>query len=338
MDPLTHALASYTLKRAAFPRLASRATIAMVAAGSVADIDMLSRYFGPAAYLAWHRTYFDSLTAAIVISILAALPFFFLRSAPEKRIVPAAVFTAALAAGVLHVLFDACQAQGVELFWPVSSRRFAADWIAGIDFWIPALLLAALILPKLSSLVTEEIGAKSKGPRGRVAAFVCLALVGAYIGTRAMLHASAVATLNSRTYRGESPRRTAAFPDTFSMFTWDGIVETERALHEIAVSVSPAASFDADAARTLYKPEPSPALTAALQTAAARRFLAYARFPKASVEKTSEGYRVLLRTFPYDADATGGLRFRAVIDTDASGKVLDESIEWEPGSQQYWWR
>jgi hypothetical protein len=40
MDPLTHALASYTLKRAAFPRAPRSTTIAMLIAGTVADIDM----------------------------------------------------------------------------------------------------------------------------------------------------------------------------------------------------------------------------------------------------------------------------------------------------------
>src|SRR6267143_1657414 len=36
VDPLTHALASYTLKRAAFPRLTRSTTIAMLVAGTVA--------------------------------------------------------------------------------------------------------------------------------------------------------------------------------------------------------------------------------------------------------------------------------------------------------------
>ena len=39
MDLLTHALASYTLKRAAFPRLTPSVAIAMLVAGTVADID-----------------------------------------------------------------------------------------------------------------------------------------------------------------------------------------------------------------------------------------------------------------------------------------------------------
>ncbi len=46
MDPLTHVLASYTLKRAAFPRTPRSTTIAMLIAGTIADIDVLSKFAG----------------------------------------------------------------------------------------------------------------------------------------------------------------------------------------------------------------------------------------------------------------------------------------------------
>src|SRR6267143_1522201 len=131
MDPLTHALASYSLKRAAFPRVTRSVTIAMLIAGTIADIDSLSKLAGPSAF---------------------------------------PTFLAALAAAVLHLLMDLCQSTGVELFWPFSARRFALDWVAPLDLWILGILLAGILLPALSGLVTEEIGAKSKGPRGEVGA------------------------------------------------------------------------------------------------------------------------------------------------------------------------
>src|SRR5439155_4179177 len=41
MDPLTQALASYTLKRAAFPHVPRSTTIVMLVAGTIADLDLL---------------------------------------------------------------------------------------------------------------------------------------------------------------------------------------------------------------------------------------------------------------------------------------------------------
>src|SRR5260370_31073888 len=120
-----------------------------------------------------------------------------------------------------------------------------------------------------------------------------------YIVLRFVLHGNGLAALEARTYRGESPRRVAAFAESGSPFRWHGIIETESALHEVEIEVGPAAKFDPDSARTSYKPEPSPALHAARNTAVARRFLQAARFPKASVERTPEGFQITLRDFPY---------------------------------------
>jgi membrane-bound metal-dependent hydrolase YbcI (DUF457 family) len=338
VDPLTHALASYTLKRAAFPRFPRSATIAMLIAGTVADIDSLSAYFGPSAFLTFYRTYCHSLLACVLFSLLVTLPFLLRRREPTEQITSPAIFLAALAAAVLHLLVDVCQSSGVELLWPLSARRFALDWVANTDLWIVGVLLAGILLPALSRLVTEEIGAKSKGPRGKVGASLALAAMILYVVLRFVLHGNALAAMESRTYRGELPRKVAALPESGSPFRWHGIVETERALHDFEIDVDPGASFDADSGITSYKPESSPALDAARDTAVARRFLQVARFPKATIEKTREGFHIVLRAFPYSREASSGLRVHAVIDTDSSGKVLSQELAWDPVSRQVWLR
>jgi membrane-bound metal-dependent hydrolase YbcI (DUF457 family) len=335
MDPLTHALASYTLKRAAFPRTLRSTTVAMLIAGTIADIDWLSKFAGPSAFLTFYRTYCHSLVAALLLSLLVTLPFLLRRRGPtEQQTSLLPLFLAALAAAALHLFMDVCQSAGIELLWPLSVRRFSLDWVAHTDLWILAILLAGILLPALSKLVSEEIGAKSKGPRGRVGASLALAALILYFIFRFVLHGNALAAMESRTYRGELPRKTAAFAESGSPFRWHGIVETERALHDVEVDVGPAASFDPDAAITSYKPEPSPALDAARDTLVARRFLQVARFPKATIEKTPDGFRVVLRAFPYSRDASSGLRVYAVFDTDSSGRVLSQRLAWDPVSRQ----
>jgi membrane-bound metal-dependent hydrolase YbcI (DUF457 family) len=339
VDPLTHALASYTLKRAAFPRATRSVTLAILAAGTIADLDGLSAYFGPSAYLTFYRTYFHSLTVAVLFGLLVTLPFLFLKPKnPELQISPAKTFVAALAAALLHLVLDLCQSAGVELLWPFSPRRFALDWVAHLDLWILAILLAGILLPTLAGLVTEEIGARRKGPRGKFGAGLALAALFLYLVLRSVYHGNGIAALESRTYRGESSRRVAAFAESSSPFRWHGIVETERALHDVEVPVGPGAEFDPLSAISTYKPEPSPALDAARNSAVARRFLQAARFPKASVEKTPDGYHVTLRDFPYTRDASYGLRLQALIDTDPSGKILSEELAWVPASHDFWWK
>lgn len=169
MDPLTHALASYTLKRAAFAQLTRPATVAMVVTGTVADLELLFSQSSPSAYLAWHRTSFHSVVAAIVFSVVASLLLVRLsHHQVEQKIAFLSIFPAMLAAALFHLLLDLGQSLGTELLWPFTSRRFTLDWLPKPDLYIFTLLLLAILLPKLSGLVTEEIGAKARGPRGRV--------------------------------------------------------------------------------------------------------------------------------------------------------------------------
>jgi inner membrane protein len=329
MDPLTHALASYSLQRAAFPRLSRAATLAVVLAGIIAYADLVSIYFGPSAYFTFNRTYFHSLLAALVFGLLLTLPFSLKPKSPQTQISRATIFAAALAAALLHLALDACQTSGVELLWPFSPRRFAFDWLPSLDLWVLGILLAGILLPAISGLVTEEIGARRKGPRGRIGASLSLAAVILYIVVRSVLHGDAIAALQSRTYRGELPRRVAAFAESSSPFHWHGIVETERALHDIEVPVGPGANFEASSVITTYKPEPSPALDALRTSAVARRFLQVARFPKATVEQTPGGCHVALRDFTYRVDFDSR-QVQVVIDADPSGRTVSQELIWVP--------
>ncbi len=337
MDPVTHGLASYVLKRAAFPRLSKPETLAILFAGCAADLDLLSARFGPSAYLDWHRTYTHSLVAAVMIAMIACSPFLFSRRNPVQQWPSISViFAAALSAANLHLLMDLCQSAGVELLWPFSTRRFALDWAAHLDMWILGILLTGILLPLLSGLVTDEIGARSKSPRGKVGATLTLIAITLYLLGRGNLHGSAVAALEARMYRGETPRRVAAFPVSSSPFLWRGIVETESALHETQLEVGPWADPDPGLPLTTFKPESSAALDAALSTRSGRRFLASTRFPKASVEKIPEGFRVTLRDFQMQGTADDHWSVEAHIDTNASAKIVSEELAWD--KKTFWWK
>src|SRR5260370_7897088 len=101
--------------------------------------------------------------------------------------------------------------------------------------------------------------------------------------------------MEARTYRGELPRRVAAFADSDSPFHWHGIVETERALHDLDLNVAPGSSFSPHAAVVSYKPEASAPLDAARRTESAGRFLQPAQCPTASLPKTNTRYHRHIR-------------------------------------------
>jgi len=140
----------------------------IVVAGTLADLDALSAIFGPSAYLDWHRTFMHSLLASAATGLILCVVYVLIRGKhTPTKISVAAFLSAILLSGFLHLAMDACQSAGIALFWPFRAQGIAADWLVGVDPWIIAILLATLLLPELSRLVSDEIGAKSKGPRGR---------------------------------------------------------------------------------------------------------------------------------------------------------------------------
>jgi len=329
MDVGTHALASLAVTRAIVARADLTGWIFIVVAGTIADVDALSAIFGPSAYLTWHYTYTHSIVACILGGFILGVLYFLMRrqgALAEGSIKP--VVFAIFLSGFLHLAMDACVADGITAFWPFSGHRVAADWLAGVDPWIIVILLAAILLPELSRLVSDEIGAKSRGPRGRVGAIVGLILVVFYIGARANLHASALAAIQARTYGGESPRRATAYPEPISLFTWRAIVETDRALRELTIDVAPGASFDAENGTILYKPGASPMLESAQNTEAVKKFLGAASFPKASIEKTAEGYEVEIRDLRYAVSGEMRHEVVAVVQTDANRRVRQDGLRW----------
>ena len=185
-----------------------------------------------------------------------------------------------------------------------------------------------IALPELFHLVGSEIGAKSKKPRGQTGAIIGLALVLLYVGARATLHSNVIALMESRTFHGETPRRASAFPESLSPLTWHGVVETETALNHLDVDAASPNTFDPDASFRLFKPEASPALDAARNTGTARRFLATAQIPKASLEKTETGYVVVLRDLQYAASGETQREIAAVIELDANNKVTSQELVW----------
>jgi inner membrane protein len=310
--------------------------LGVVLAGTLADVDMLTELIGPGAYLSGRRTYTHSIFVTVLVIAIAVGVALVLRGKtgpPQKPGLAtdggiAALLAAATLGAVVHVLMDLATSNGLELLWPMRGSRFAWDWLPGMDLWILLLLLVGILLPELFGLVGSEIGAKSKTPRGRNGAIAALALMVIYVVARATLHGNAVAQLDAHTYRGESPRRLAAFADSLSVMTWHGVVETETEICTVSVPATDGARFDPEIAVCIHKPEGSPALAAAQQTESVRRFLQARRFPKASVGATEDGTEVVVRDFRDIAVEDTRYALAARVLLDRSGRVTSQDIVW----------
>ena len=334
MDPLTHGLASFALQRGFFPRVSWRGVLAIISAGVIADLDWFTSRSSPLAYLTWHRTVTHSLLFVFLLA-LAALAFSFMTSRKTTTDKPSEFFWIAITAATsLHILMDMTQADAVAPLWPFSDKRFSLDIAPSIDPWLFAILIAAIVFPELVRLVTDEIGARSKRPRGRTGAIIGLALAVTYFGSRALFHSNAIASLEARTIAGESPHRVAAFPDSLSPFLWHSIVETESALHLATMRSMGGEVTYATGVTTLRKPDPSTILSAAQTSPATITFLKFARFPRATVLKESEGYSVEIQDLKDQAMEEKTRVIFADINLDNSAKVVSSELQWQKASSR----
>jgi inner membrane protein len=327
-------------------------------AGVLPDIDWFSSFFGPTAYLAWRRAPTHSLTAWFVFSILAViLPLLtvimFWRgpanpSAEGNQKLPGeygrtpamdgisalfpSLFVASFCSTLLHLVMDLCQADGVALLWPFSAHRFALDLLPSFDLWLLIILTAAILLPELFLLIGEEIGSRARRPRGRNGAIIGLVCVALYLCARSLLHGNAVASLESHTIAGETPRRVGAFPDFTSPFRWHSVVETQSTLNLLELLSTGGAVNEASVVTTLHKPEPSRMLAAAQNSPAAIAFLKFARFPKATMENETEGYSVQIRDLKDQQTGEQGHIIFAQINLDKQSNIVSSELQWQKNS------
>jgi inner membrane protein len=330
MEPVTHALTSIALGRAGLNKITRAATPMLLVSGLIADVDWVTRIAGAAAFLRGHRTVTHSLAGtAAIIAAVATASWFTGRKFPKFTvgIFPALVICA-IGAGA-HLMLDMLNGYGVKLLWPFSAKWYAWDLAYPVDSWILFFLLVGLFIPELFRLVLEEIGSKPKRhgrQRGAIFGLLCVALV---VAGRGFSHQRAIALLDSRDYRGQTPLVAAAFPMPSNPLLWSGVVETDNAVFNLEIPLGPGREFDPELADVRFKPQSSVTLQNAVASPAAVEFLSFARFPLASVQPEGDGFRVRLRDMRFASELPGRRGVIAVIDLNAQSLVIGGRLEFD---------
>ena len=329
MEPITHFLFGATLSRAGLNRKTALATATMTLAAEAPDLDIFSRFNGSVFGFAHHRGFTHSflglpLIAGVVVGFIYLLWRLRGRRTRDPNLPPrwGLLFAYAYLAGVSHILLDFTNNYGVRPFWPFSERWYSWDIVFIIEPILLALMILGLILPSLFSLINEEIGARQKGPKGRVAATLALLGIFAYWGLRDFEHRKAVAMLESRSYQGAEPLRASAYPYWVNPFRWYGVAETPNAFAMMNVD-SLAPEVDPEGAMKFrYKPEETPASLAAKQSYLGRVYLDWAQYPVTETEMVDESsvkyvVRFLDIRYAYPGrDARSTLGARVFLDRD----------------------
>ena len=335
MEPLTHFLTGACLGRAGLNRKTALATLTITLAAEAPDLDVIGRFRGRAFGFEHHRGFTHSflgvpLDAIVVVGFVYLLWRLRGRKTKDPNLPPRwglLVFYAFLA-GLSHILLDFTNNYGVRPFWPFSEKWYSWDIVFIVEPVMLALLILGLIAPSLFSLIDKELGARSRGPRGRVPA--ALALVGVVLmwGLRDYEHRRAVNALEAQSYNGKDPLRVSAYPTMANPFHWYGVVETPT-FFVLAPVDSLGPEVDPEERMNIrYKPEETPVTLAAKRSYAGRAFLDWAQYPVAeteALEPPEEGYIVHFQDLRYVQvpNALSGDRGRRVLGV---GIKLDRNL------------
>src|ERR1019366_5489165 len=241
MDPLTHTATGLFLSRVGLGRWTPRALPILLLAANAPDIDIVSAAGGSLSYLHYHRHLTHSLAA---MPVMALLPVLLVRLGSRKPVHWLGAYFAALVGVASHLLLDFTNSYGIRLWLPFSGEWLRLDLTGVIDIWIWGVVLLGIAGPFVARLVGSEVssGTVREKNHGRGAAIFALAFLLLYNCGRGVLHARAVAALDSRMYGESIPLRVAALPYAANPWRWGGLVETGDFYHVEHVNL--AGEFD----------------------------------------------------------------------------------------------
>ena len=358
MEPVTHFLYGACMSRAGFTRKTALATLTMTLAAEAPDIDMLWYLKGSAVGFVHHRGFTHTflgipVVAALVLAFVFLLNYGYRRWRPLKpvpegrppRLLPrwGVLFGLACLAGFSHILLDFTNNYGVRPLWPFLNRWFAWDIVSIIEPLLLLFLFAGLVLPPLFGLVNQEIGARSRGPRGRGGAIAAVVLVTLVWGYRDYQHRRAVNAMYAVLYNGNAPIRVGAFPYALNPFRWHGVVDTGNTFESVPVRSSPTDVDPEENGNVYYKEANSGGDRDKLTTskftkqqviAAAKgsylggAYMDWARFPITEVEERSgpTTYVVTFRDLRYAYPEMRGTPLSIYVVLDQNLQSVDEGF------------
>lgn len=308
-----------------------QASVTLIVAANLPDIDLVTGAWGNLAYLRYHRGITHSMVGVTVLGFfLAVIVFLIQRRSWRERgasSLPPSLLNICLICWVgtwSHLLLDFTNSYGVRLFMPFRDRWFAWDIEFIIDPVLLAILTCGLILPNLFKLISEEVGVREKRT-GRGGALLVLVVIPMLWLVRDVNHRSAIERLSAFTFRGQDPSAIYALPSPASPFRWNCVVETDRAY--FALEVGP--GFDVprlNQAKIYYKPEDSDVLRAVRATRTAATFFDFARLPIYTIEKRGEDTVVTIRDLRFMFASRRRRGFAATILLSKELKVLNEKF------------
>jgi inner membrane protein len=301
MDNLTHTLTGLALGEAGLARASRGAMLALALGSNLPDVDILAGLQGAAVYLAHHRDLTHSVLGAPALALALAGALRVLLAG--SRFLPLA--GCALLGTAVHVFMDLWTSYGTRVLSPFDRTWFAWDLVFIVDPVLLLILLASLLL------------ARRAGPR---LASLGLALLLAYVGGRAVLHAQALEAVLARV-PASRPALAAALPTPLDPFRWRALVDAGDAYWTGEVRLNGPAAPLRRREKTLETAEVARVRESSRVAAV---FLDFSRFPWLRVDETAGGTELTWSDLRFERP--GRESFVARVRLGPDGRILSEAF------------
>lgn len=278
MDIVTHGLIGAVVARSGFSqRLGRAATIALVTGALLPDIDGVLGFFDQMAAVKYHRGLTHSFIGGAPLAMAAAALLW--RWQQKSRYWPVAGLV--YLGVVLHILSDLATSYGTMVFFPLSAKRYALDWVFIVDPVYTAILMAGLIL-----------GWRRPDRAHRYARASLIALV-VYVAMAGVGQQVALSSFrDDLTTRGVRPSQIGMFPELPGVARWRGVAQEGATFYESRIALWDQSWFRLET----YRNEVSDTeLARVAELDEVQAYLRFARFPWVQVKQGNPGRTLEIR-------------------------------------------
>jgi inner membrane protein len=301
----THTLVGLAIARTGAGRWAKYGTATAVIAANLPDIDIVTSFWGTAAYLDHHRGITHSLVGIPFLALLLTFAMYFFSGNFGKT------YAIALIAMATHPALDFLNSYGYRPFLPWSGKWYYGDLLFIIDPYIDVALLVGILLGW-------------KWPEWkRAGAFISLGLATLYIGAKLQLHSTAVGWVQNQSF-GQIADKWAVLPQVNPLM-WDVIAQSKNESIRLPIRVLPHPASSDDVAPSIKSDPPSEITERAAEARSAAVLLSFARFPITKMQRLPSGYRVTFIDFSFYRETTN-TALAADVTLDQSLRVVSEDL------------
>ncbi len=297
MDPVTHALSGMVIQQLGFRRKA--AVFVLVLSALLPDIDYISRFWGVAALLQYHRGISHGILALAVVPLIMGFIF------RNKGGFFYYYFLSLLGYGS-HLLLDLTTQYGVQILSPLDWNRYSLDLTFIVDPYISIGLLAAVILGRMNKR------------RAAVIAASAVLLIAGYLGGKAYLQERARLFLKA----GADANVYRVYPLPSGVLRWWYVTKAGDEISTGIVDLFMEKTFTYQKYRMDWT---DPAIIDSKGNKVVRGFLLFAQNPYAEVRRVHGVATVRWKDLSYSF--LPGERFTAEVAMDGKGKIVKSGFK-----------